>query len=274
MQITQYPTDKEIRKSIISIEEKLLNALPTDFCQHDGQGWPITKQHIEKYLLEHRDHNVELVSQVLLWAPGRKIAEVGVAYGAPLLCLRDSFGCDVHGYELNRNIPAYCKGLQVQGVPIKSWDLYEKNPPVAEETFDMIICSEVVEHLYVNLPTILERIRPYLRIGGKLLLTTPNIYSLTRVVWVLRGRNICEEHSSIPRYEKSLVVDARAHPREYTFAEVRAAFEIPQWRLCKVWSSGTFLKRTIRDLALHGIFKLILPYPVNRVLFAVGERTS
>lgn len=29
------------------------------------------------------------------------------------------------------------------------------NPPVAEGAFDMMMCSEVVEHLYVNLSTVL-----------------------------------------------------------------------------------------------------------------------
>jgi SAM-dependent methyltransferase len=274
MQITRYQSEKKIHQSIVVIEERLLNAFPNDFCHHDSQGWQITKQHIERYLRGHRDHNVELISQVLQWAPGRQIAEVGVAYGATLLCLRDVFGYEVHGYELPSNIPAYCEGLQAERIPIEGWDLYEGNPPIPEGAFDMMICSEVVEHLYVNLSTVLERIRPYLRIGGRLLLTTPNIYSLARVMWVLRGRNICEEHGSVPRYEKGLVVDARQHPREYTFAEVKSAFEAPQWRLCKIWPYGAFSKRSIRQLALQLILKWILPYPVNKVLFAVGERTS
>lgn len=115
----------ESLNSLISIEEKIINSFPNDFCRRDSQGWQITKKHIERYFRGHRDHSIELISQVLKWAPGRKIAEVGVAYGATLLYLRDVFGYEVYGCELPSNIPAYCKGLQAERIPIEGWDLYE-----------------------------------------------------------------------------------------------------------------------------------------------------
>ena len=263
---------RKILNSLGSAEERLLKAFSSDFCHLDNQGGKITKSHIERYLHSHREHYVELVNQVLIWTPGRRIAEVGVAYGLTLLCLRDIYGYEVYAYELRENIPVYCKGLHRGGVPVHSWNLYDGNPPVAKGAFDMVICSEVVEHLYINLSAVLERIRPCLRIGGRLLLTTPNFYSAANVLRVIRGKNICQEHPSNPRYENGLVLDAREHIREYTFAEVRNAFTIPKWQLRKIYSFGIPSANNVKQNLLYSLSKWLLPYPVNNTLLAVSER--
>jgi len=89
---------------------------------------------------------------------------------------------------------------------------------------------------------------------------------------VLRGMNICQEHSSNPRYENGLVLDAREHIREYTFAEVRNAFTIPKWQLRKIYSFGIPSANNVKQNLLYSLSKWLLPYPVNNTLLAVSER--
>ena len=68
--------------------------------------------------------------------------------------------------------------------------------PFKSETFDKISCSEVIEHIPNYEDAIIEMIR-VLKVGGKLVITTPNwhsLYGLTRkllnfVIAVLRKKN-------------------------------------------------------------------------------------
>ena len=66
-------------------------------------------------------------------------------------------------------------------------DLETMPLPAADETFDIVLCCEVLEHMDVDPMFMLEQINRVLKPGGLLLLTTPNITS-SRGLWkMLRG---------------------------------------------------------------------------------------
>ena len=85
----------------------------------------------------------------------------------------------------------WTRKLQTKGYEVVSVDLEPQNPsvlrvdannplPFADETFDLVWCTEVIEHV-VNPAFTLGEINRVLKPGGKLLLSTPN-----SAFWVFR----------------------------------------------------------------------------------------
>lgn len=61
--------------------------------------------------------------------------------------------------------------------------------PFADSSFDMVYAGEVLEHLWTPLIA-LQEVRRVLKPGGTLLLDTPHVYAVGRLVrWILLGRN-------------------------------------------------------------------------------------
>lgn len=248
----------------MKIDEEIVAAAPSE-SMIDNQFGVITREHIAGYLRCHGPRFRELVRLTKLWCRGRRVAEVGVAYGSTLLSLhRERF--QVEGFELAENIPVYCGGLIKAGIPVHPLDCYQGG---ISRTFDFLICSEVVEHLLVGLPRILANLRPLLRPGGRILLTTPNLYRAGNLHNVLRGINIQEKHPAQPVKIGHLVIEGRTHPREYCYQEIVESFRAPEWKLLKCWTWGGTRKANI----LHRIASPFLGYPLRNVLFAVAERT-
>ena len=70
--------------------------------------------------------------------------------------------------------------------------------PFADETFDLIVCTEVLEHLLWP-QKLLTEARRILCYDGKLLLSVPNITSLTyRISWMLGHIPSCAASGNLP----------------------------------------------------------------------------
>jgi SAM-dependent methyltransferase len=85
--------------------------------------------------------------------------------------------------------------------------------PLAEATFDLVICTEVLEHLLW--PTsLLGEVRRVLKPGGKLLVSVPNIVSLSyRVAWLLGHIPSCASAGNLPRELGGLAYEIRGSDR-------------------------------------------------------------
>jgi SAM-dependent methyltransferase len=78
--------------------------------------------------------------------------------------------------------------MEKRGLRSVHWNLMADAQPVKEE-FDVIVMSEVIEHLAVPAHIVLERLRKALRPGGKLLLSTPNLHRLRNIVYLTVGKS-------------------------------------------------------------------------------------
>jgi SAM-dependent methyltransferase len=86
--------------------------------------------------------------------------------------------------------------LRAHGIDAFQWDVALEDPP-ADRQFDAIFFSEVIEHLPVPGHVALRRLRTLLRPDGLLLCSTPNLYRLKNVVYLLRGRQLFD-HFDLP----------------------------------------------------------------------------
>ena len=95
----------------------------------------------------------------------------------------------------------------------------ERDPfPYAAESFDTVVCGELIEHLFQDPMFLMTEVNRILKPGGHLVLTTPNICSLRGVSAILQGFHPGFFHAYIKPSEDGSV-DAR-HNREYAPGEV------------------------------------------------------
>ena len=87
-------------------------------------------------------------------------------------------------------------GLREHGIDAFQWNLALDDPPCSRQ-FDAIFFSEVIEHLPVPGHVALRRLRSLLRPGGLLLCSTPNLYRLRNIVYLIRGRPLFD-HFDLP----------------------------------------------------------------------------
>ena len=126
--------------------------------------------------------------------PGSRCLDVGCGDGrmSGLWC-RDN-GCDYTGVDISANAVEAAQGLGLTALQIDD----AAKLPFPGESFDAVLCIEVLEHLF--LPQVaLSEIRRVLRPGGRLIATTPNVaYWRRRVDLALLGRwNPCGDDLSV-----------------------------------------------------------------------------
>jgi SAM-dependent methyltransferase len=105
---------------------------------------------------------------------------------------------------------AYRAPADAAGVDFTVCNLLDDDPPAFHAAFDLVVLAEVVEHLPVPPYLILGKIRSWLKPGGALLITTPNLFRPRNVVRMLRGRDPFDKFM-MPRGGVSL-----GHQTEYS----------------------------------------------------------
>ena len=91
--------------------------------------------------------------------------------------------------------------------------------PYPDGAFDVVIFSELVEHLATNPVWALAEMHRVLKSGGHLIITTPNALSIDRLESVVTGAR-----PMVDRYNPAFGYGAR-HNREYTAPELRILLE-------------------------------------------------
>ncbi len=156
------------------------------YCQSS-----VDQAHIRRYIRQSARRLAIVCDKASAWTnQGARVLEVGTAYGLILLCLRRR-GFDIAGTELAANIRAYCRPLLDAQVPVGVWDLHGDDCP-PDDRFDLVIASEVLEHLQINPTGALRKLGMAARPGGTIIITAPNIYCWDNLRSIVRGDNICE----------------------------------------------------------------------------------
>jgi len=100
-------------------------------------------------------------------------------------------------------------------------DVETEAVPFATETFDVVLFSELFEHLRINPVFTLRGVHRVLKPGGLLLLSTPNLRSLRGIRnLVFRNQGHAVSEGVYRQYEKLEALGHMGHVREYTTREV------------------------------------------------------
>jgi 2-polyprenyl-3-methyl-5-hydroxy-6-metoxy-1,4-benzoquinol methylase len=144
--------------------------------------------------------------------PSAAILELGCgAGGTGALALREGKAGAYVGIELFEPMALEARRVltTVHIGNVETMDL-----PYGPETFDALVCSEVLEHL-ANPEATLTRLIPLLKPGGRVYASVPNLAHWKIVLGLLRGRFDYQERGAMDR----------THLRWFTPRSFRALFE-------------------------------------------------
>jgi 2-polyprenyl-3-methyl-5-hydroxy-6-metoxy-1,4-benzoquinol methylase len=166
-----------------------------------------------------------------------RFLDVGAAPGCLTRMVRQLFGYEVYGLDSSNIIWAdgrlsfekYVDMMKKSGVTIKNCDLDKDLFPFADETFDVILFTEVIEHLHKPLHA-LNEIHRVLKTKGKLILSTPNLIRTTNSLRAILRK---------PKKTHGV--------KEYTPKELKKLLEDANFKIANVifsdWSERKFLKK-------------------------------
>jgi len=142
-----------------------------------------------------------------------KILDIGTT---PFTCLikRTYPHYEVTTIDRTNLLEKRCKSW---GVGLVACDLDKGTIPFEDDIFDVIIFTEVLEHIIAPPKQIVQELKRVLKKGGKLIMSTPNIARLNKRIGLLLGQ------SPLPPPDKQLKnnwVHGHGHIREYTKKEI------------------------------------------------------
>jgi|GEM_PF-2201613 len=115
---------------------------------------------------------------------GKRVLDIGCQYGVFSLYLAEK-GAQVTGMDISPRWIARCQREACAKFPDKKFNFLAGDAqvlPFEDETFDIVVCSEVIEH--VDHPgNVLSEINRVLLPGGVLVLSTPNTKSYYVKIW-------------------------------------------------------------------------------------------
>jgi len=150
--------------------------------------------------------------------PARRVLEFGSSPPFLTLALKRA-GYDVIGLDIA--LERFSRTIAQHGLDIRAVNFESQPVPLGDGAIDAVVFNEVFEHLRINLIATMREVHRVLRVGGTLMLSTPNMRSL-RGLWTLLARgttchigpDLYEEYDKLRRFGHM------GHVREYTPSEV------------------------------------------------------
>ncbi|NPV01305.1 MAG: class I SAM-dependent methyltransferase [Brevinematales bacterium] len=135
-----------------------------------------------------------------------KIIDLGCGPGHLCKSIHEK-GFPVIGVDISENS---LKLVREKGIPTIKADLQEKLP-FKDDELDILVASEVVEHIF-DTETFMSELKRVMKPGGSIIITTPNVASLARRFLLFFGKN--------PYLDYKLSGTA-GHVRYFTFKNMR-----------------------------------------------------
>jgi 2-polyprenyl-3-methyl-5-hydroxy-6-metoxy-1,4-benzoquinol methylase len=175
----------------------------------------VTKTPEGFYEVNTRPHGSQMKLIDLVDPPGR-VLDVGCSTGYLAQRLQER-GSTVIGIEMDERAAElarrFCEAVYVG-------DIETMELPFEAESFDVVLCGDLIEHLR-DPQGVLARLRPLLRPGGRLVLSTPNIANWAMRLSLLFGRF---------RYTEWGILD-QTHTHFFTRKTLRKTLEAAGYRI-------------------------------------------
>lgn len=143
-----------------------------------------------------------------------RVLEIGTSATIPLALQDLTPGVEIKVTDFNGDEPVRALKLEHNGhartVIAYRADLEFERIACDNESFDIVTCFEVLEHMEVDPMALLEEINRVLKPGGTLLLTTPNVCGSRNIAKILSGYD--------PYFYMQYNIGAKYHRHNYEYS--------------------------------------------------------
>lgn len=167
-----------------------------------------------------------------------RVLDVGSGHGM-LLAFLAELGHECVGVDVCDPAERFARVYREHAIPFHRCNIEVDPLPFPDESFDAVVCCQVLEHFtHSHLPAIRE-MRRVLRPDGMLEIDVPNVASLRNRSRMLRGKNITYDYVEHYVNAEPILYAGRSfyplrHNREFTRAELHALLELGGMRDIRV----------------------------------------
>jgi len=147
------------------------------------------------------------------------ILEIGSYPYHLTFCLK-SLGYPIIGLDLNPK-----RGedfIRKHNLIIKKCDIEKQKIPFDDGRFELVLFNEILEHLRIDPISTLKEVNRIIKPNGIMVLTTPNLYSLRKIILFNLGNGFNDPYEE---FEKLHTIGHMGHIREYSSKEVKKLLE-------------------------------------------------
>lgn len=195
--------------------------------------------------------NIQRLSAILKLIKNKngKLLDVGCSEGKFIMHYKKA-GFECEGIDISDKAIEFGKR---RGLDIKKVDI-TKGLPYANETFDVICCGQVLEHMLDPLPIVKEMYR-VLKKEGYIVITVPNINMFRNLFLILLGKPLSYSCTfDGPHYRDFCKTEAIRILKEGGFKEIIISgdkLHIPYWK-GKLIRLKPYIPRYCDNLVLRG----------------------
>lgn len=227
-----------------------------------------------QYLLDLRYSYIRTVKDAAsLLEKDAKVLEIGSLLGVVSIALTQ-LGFSLTGTD----IPEFYASTKLQelykknNIGFDKVNLHDYSLPYADESFDMVIICEVLEHLNFNPLPVLQEINRVVKKGGYIYVAMPNQVSIDNRLKMLRGRSI---HDPIQYFfdqlDRSKNIIVSRHWKEYTMAETVEMIDKMGFEIVRNYYFSENGPRKWTALTLFRLFAYLLP-SLRSSLVVIGKK--
>ncbi|MFX0202252.1 MAG: class I SAM-dependent methyltransferase [Candidatus Hodarchaeota archaeon] len=222
----------------------------------------------QKYIIDNFGRIVETVRVLDQYLqPNDRLLDLGIYPGHIAVMLAKKMKVRVFGIALTTS-EVFQRKIKKNQVDIIKLDLDRQDISFGDRTFQVVLCSEVVEHLDSPSHLIKEAYR-ILVDSGILVLTTPNIARIrNRISFCFHGisPNICPpgEYNPFSSHEW-------LHFREYTLDEIKKLLLENRFRVAE---AKYIISQHFNENPLRTIIKRLMPKALRRGILVVAYKAS
>lgn len=252
------------------LDEGLLKALSEKPCIYDMCDNII--DHDKTYLKQHAKRFTEILQLIPDEPLKYRICDVGAGLGFLSILLKIKGGYTVDAVDLDTSVSFWQERFNKYGISQNAVDISKDHLPFEDATFDIVIFSEVIEHLPSTPFMIMSEFKRVLKKGGYLIITTPNICRLSNIVKLASGQNILPDVSKLT----SISSPKTPHVREYSISELKdivweSGLRLDKLKLSRCWDQWGI---TPLSLSVKNVPRLSFRMLNNAITFIVPRFRS
>lgn len=153
---------------------------------------------------EWQRFRVEQICEILRNIEPKEVgADIGCHSGLATALYAATGITTLHGYDISEKS---LENLRAKGFEGFYWNVDGGKCPAADNTYDVIVAGEIIEHL-VDTDTFARELFRILKPGGQVILTTPNLASWYNRLRLLRGRVPRTYPGTSSTIKKDLLID-------------------------------------------------------------------